>query len=277
MDSSDDEILHSFVEESRHQLADIEKDLLTLEAGGAEVDEALINKVFRAAHSIKGGAGFMGLETIKTLAHKTENVLGMIRGQEITPASEVIHILLMSFDKLRDMINHSNESNNEDITEYTGALAGITAAYLPPEAKCTVTEHVEISLRNDQTVFTVSRFDLHRAEKENHTVLLVAFDLIHDVHQQGLTPLAFLKELQEQVAVIDCTVEIDDAGSLDDEGFIRCLPLYVLMSTELVPGNAPAIFGVKPEQVFCLTDDLKLKAVDMAGFEIIAPPAGMDC
>ncbi|MCG8701375.1 MAG: Hpt domain-containing protein, partial [Bacteroidales bacterium] len=75
MDNLDDEILQSFVEESREHLADIENDLLTIEEGGADIDEDLVNKVFRAAHSIKGGAGFMGLETIKDLAHKTENVL----------------------------------------------------------------------------------------------------------------------------------------------------------------------------------------------------------
>jgi two-component system chemotaxis sensor kinase CheA len=85
MDSQDDEILQSFIDESREHLADIENNLLTVEERGADIDEDLVNRVFRAAHSIKGGAGFMGLETIKNLAHKIENVLGMIRSREITP------------------------------------------------------------------------------------------------------------------------------------------------------------------------------------------------
>ncbi len=274
MDSFDDEILHSFVEQSRDRLADVENDLLAPAAG---VEDVLTNKAFRAVRSIKRGAGFMGLETVKTLAHKTENVLWMIRGQEIRPTSDVIEILRMSFDKLRDMMNHINESNSEDVTECTAALAGLSAAHLPPEDKHTVTEHVEISLPSGPTVFTVSRFDLRRAEEEDHAVLLVEFDIIHDIHQHGMTPLVFLKGLQDHAAIIDCTVEIDDAGSLDDEGIVSRLPLYVLMSTGVLPGHAPAIFGVTPEQVFCLTRDLVLKAVDCDGFEIIAPPAGMDC
>ena len=75
MSSADDEILHSFIEESLEHLADIENDLLAIEELGKEVDEDLVNKVFRAAHSIKGGAGFMGLDVIKDLSHKIENVL----------------------------------------------------------------------------------------------------------------------------------------------------------------------------------------------------------
>jgi hypothetical protein len=60
----------------------------------------------------------------------------------------VVNILLGSFDKLRDMINHVGTSNEEDISEYAVALAGITSAYLPQEEKTQVTETVQISLPN---------------------------------------------------------------------------------------------------------------------------------
>ena len=46
-----------------------------MEQAGAAIDEQLVNRVFRAAHSIKGGAGFFDLLKIKELAHRTENVL----------------------------------------------------------------------------------------------------------------------------------------------------------------------------------------------------------
>ncbi|MBW1676389.1 MAG: Hpt domain-containing protein [Deltaproteobacteria bacterium] len=81
----DDEILHSYVEESLEHLADIENDLLAIEKAGADIDEDLVNSAFRAAHSIKGGAGFLGLNNIKDLAHKIENVMGLIRNREIPP------------------------------------------------------------------------------------------------------------------------------------------------------------------------------------------------
>ena len=88
MQIEDDEILQGFIEESLEHLADIENDLLAIEENGANIDEDLVNKVFRAAHSIKGGAGFMGLTKIQELSHSMENVLGLIRSKKLTPTPE---------------------------------------------------------------------------------------------------------------------------------------------------------------------------------------------
>lgn len=57
----DDEILQMYIEESLEHLSDIESDLLTIEGDDENIDIDIVNNVFRAAHSIKGGAGFMGL------------------------------------------------------------------------------------------------------------------------------------------------------------------------------------------------------------------------
>ena len=70
MSIQEDETLRLYVEESVEHLADIENDLLAIEEAGANINEKLVNKVFRAAHSIKGGAGFMGLNNIKELSQQ---------------------------------------------------------------------------------------------------------------------------------------------------------------------------------------------------------------
>lgn len=121
----DDETLQMYVEEASEHLGDIENDLLAIEQAGRDIDEELVNKVFRAAHSIKGGAGFLGLTRIKDLGHKIENVLDMIRNRELAPDPEVVNVVLLAFDKLRDMIQNVAESNDADIGEH---LAALTAA-----------------------------------------------------------------------------------------------------------------------------------------------------
>ena len=110
-----DEALIEFVNESREHLANIESDLLAIEEGGANIDEELVNKVFRAAHSIKGGSGFFGLSKVKELAHKAETVLDMLRSKKMSPNAEVTNVLLAAFDKLREMINNPGESGSADI------------------------------------------------------------------------------------------------------------------------------------------------------------------
>ena len=117
MQIEDDEILQGFIEESLEHLADIENDLLEIEDGGENIDEDLVNKVFRAAHSIKGGAGFMGLTVIQDLAHSMENVLGLVRSAKLVPTPEVINVLLQASDKLNTMIEDVNNSNDYDIQE----------------------------------------------------------------------------------------------------------------------------------------------------------------
>ncbi len=125
MEIEDDEILQGFIEESLEHLADIENDLLAIEEGGANIDEDLVNKVFRAAHSIKGGAGFMGLTTIQDLSHAAENVLGMIRSKKLIPTPEIINVLLIAADPLQSMIEDIQNSNEVDISSHLTPLNAI--------------------------------------------------------------------------------------------------------------------------------------------------------
>lgn len=122
MSIEDDEILQGFIEESLEHLADIENDLLAIEEAGADIDVELVNKVFRAAHSIKGGAGFMGLTVIQDLAHAAENVLGLIRSCKLVPNPDIVNVLLLAADELQHLIEDVGNSNNVDITRHTAAL-----------------------------------------------------------------------------------------------------------------------------------------------------------
>ncbi|WP_456384606.1 chemotaxis protein CheW [Desulfolithobacter sp.] len=125
MPIEDDEILQGFIEESLEHLADIENDLLAIEDAGADIDDDLVNKVFRAAHSIKGGAGFMGLTVIQELAHAAENVLGLIRSRKLIPTPEIINVLLQASDELQQLIENIQDSNDVDISEHLTALNAI--------------------------------------------------------------------------------------------------------------------------------------------------------
>ncbi len=138
MQIEDDEILQGFIEESLEHLADIENDLLAIEEAGENIDEDLVNKVFRAAHSIKGGAGFMGLTGIQDLSHSMENVLGLIRSKKLIPNPEIINILLLGSDQLESMIEDIHKSNDVDISSHVDPLNAIfDGTFQPSEASAT--------------------------------------------------------------------------------------------------------------------------------------------
>jgi len=128
----DDETLQSFKEESHEHLDGIESDLLAIEEAGADIDLELVNKVFRAMHSIKGGAGFLGLNAVKTLAHAAEDLLNKIRNKTLVPTTPVISSLLDAADLVNRLLNQPKGAVELDIS---GPLAALNSILLPAPAQ----------------------------------------------------------------------------------------------------------------------------------------------
>ena len=131
MTTTDEETIKAYTDESMEHLAHMETDLLEIEKAGSNIDENRVNKVFRAAHSIKGGAGFVGLENIKVLSHQMENVLGLMRNRKLVPDGENINFLLQASDVLRNLLAHAETSDQMDISDPVRALSSITD---PPDS-----------------------------------------------------------------------------------------------------------------------------------------------
>ncbi|MDY7033388.1 MAG: Hpt domain-containing protein, partial [Thermodesulfobacteriota bacterium] len=256
MSMQDDETLQMYVEESREHLADIENDLLIIEEGGADIDEELVNKVFRAAHSIKGGAGFMGLDNIKELAHKMENILGMIRSKEIVPNPEVINILLLAFDKLRELINDVEESNTIDIADHLVALKGLTSVSLPDEEKEGISNMLDIHMPDGNIAFSVSEFDISQARKHGMYIYLVEYDLIHDVQNKDKTPLDVVREMQESGNILESKIEITAVGTLEsDVSSLNRLPFLVLFASIIERDIINSVLDVDEEHIHMINED----------------------
>ena len=199
----DDETLQMYIEESLDHLGDIESDLLTIEEGGGNIDLDLVNNVFRAAHSVKGGAGFMGLTTIKDLSHHLENVLGLIRTNELTPDSTRISVLLKGFDKLETLLKNIETSNDVDVSEHISALEDIAKPSLPEEPQDMTSEMVDIVLKDGRFFRQVSSCEIERCKAEGKNLFLVEYDLIKDIQQKEKKPLEVLSSLQKTGVIVD--------------------------------------------------------------------------
>ena len=193
----EDEVILEYLAECREHLTTIEADLLSMEQSGAAIDEQLVNRVFRAAHSIKGGAGFFDLHKIKELGHRTENVLDLVRSGQMIPNSEIVSILLLAFDQLRTLIRDYADSNDADISEFTDALSRLVEEHLNPDQKNSTQETVTIAIPNGSRVITSSVFDLEQARRAGKAVYVLEYDLIHDIQRRGQTPLEVLNNLMK--------------------------------------------------------------------------------
>ncbi|HDJ28168.1 MAG TPA: chemotaxis protein CheA, partial [Proteobacteria bacterium] len=256
----DDETLQMYVGEASEHLEDIESDLLTIEQDGADLDEELVNKVFRAAHSIKGGAGFLGLTAIKELSHKIENILDMVRNRQMVPTPDIVNVVLLAFDYLNQMLKNVSASNEMDIAEHLGALEGLATANLTAGEQESAEKQVVIKNADKREVFTLSELELQQAQKGGKYLYLLNYDLIHDLQQQGKNPLEIIKGLQDSGEVVDVKVDSLGVGTLEEGEFANCLPMDVLYASIIEPDLLPTLLDVKAEQVFLLDEQLKSPA-----------------
>ena len=107
-----DEITEIFLEESLEGLDTMETGLLGLETG--EADEEIMNDIFRAAHSIKGGAGTFGFMDVSEFTHGVETLLDEMRAGERDVTPEAVQLLLRSVDRLRAMMDEIQSTGQVD-------------------------------------------------------------------------------------------------------------------------------------------------------------------
>jgi len=277
MTIENDETLQIFIEESIEHLADIENDFLAIEEAGADIDEEVVNKVYRAAHSIKGGAGFMGLDNIKNLTHEIENILGKIRSREMVPNPEIVNILLLASDAVRNLINDVFNSNEIDISEHVAALKSIIEGSLQQEAKGAAPlvsddafpaeeEHAsgttDDSCPDVKVMFPAAKEAVFNAQKEGKHVYLVELDLIHDVQTKNKELFAFIQEMQQTGIILDGKINMDAVGVFGEGSLPDQLPFTVLFATIFKPEDVNMLFEIDKKNIWEVSEDLGAQSID---------------
>ncbi|MGG1401140.1 chemotaxis protein CheA [Bacillus salipaludis] len=108
MDSND--FLEMFIEESKEHLQAINDELLNLES---EPDnKAIVNEIFRSAHTLKGMAGAMGFEDMASLTHEMENVLDLVRNSKLQITEEIMDVIFKCVDHLEKMVNNIEQGGD---------------------------------------------------------------------------------------------------------------------------------------------------------------------
>ncbi|SFI30520.1 chemotaxis protein CheA [Jannaschia pohangensis] len=123
-----DAIRATFFEECAELLESLEGGLLALQSGTQTPDT--VDAVFRAVHSIKGGAGAFNLSTLVAYAHEFETTLDALRSGRLTASAEVVGTLLRASDVLGDLVNSACLGEDVDVpdTSELKAVAGSAEA-----------------------------------------------------------------------------------------------------------------------------------------------------
>ncbi len=189
-------IRETFFQECEEQLAALEAGLIAMESGTADAET--VNAVFRAVHSIKGGAGIFALDALVRFAHVYETTLDAVRSQRLAASAPVLNLLLRAADVLADLVRAAREGGQVDeartaalVTEFNhidSAGHEEPAAAEPPAAAAS---------GGFEIVFTPAAA---LYEKANEAALL-----LRELHRLGEVTVALDDEALPDLAELDPT------------------------------------------------------------------------
>ncbi|MDB5406212.1 MAG: chemotaxis protein CheA, partial [Rhodospirillales bacterium] len=201
----------TFFEECGELLAAAEMHLATLEAG--EADGETLHAIFRAIHSIKGGAGVFGFQRLVGFAHVFETALDVLRAGRISATSENVAIFIRANDALGDFVRAAQQ--NEALPEDFGAalvhaleqVSGAASAE-PTIAVTAVTEAVTHSGRRRFRIEFAPASDMLRKANEPMLLLRELRRLGEVSVKAALDRLPPLSEMAAEDAYLAWTIEL---------------------------------------------------------------------
>jgi len=153
------EVIREFLIETNENLAQLDIDLVTLEKDPTERET--LARVFRTLHTVKGTAGFLGLQKLQAVAHAAENLLSRLRDGELIFNAEIASALLTVVDAVRKMLEavEASETDGEgdfsaliETLERLRAAATGTPAPVPPPVPKQAEPPVPPALEESRTI-----------------------------------------------------------------------------------------------------------------------------
>ena len=182
-----DEVVQTFIAESRELLQNMEDALLRIEQ--SPEDEEMINAIFRTAHTIKGSAGLFGLDYIVSFTHVAESVLDRVRGGELRIDGELVAVLLSSCDHIGGLIEHLAAGGGEtsaELQENDRKLVAALQAYLHND----VAAASPVAVMEEREQYTREGGDGVETDLWH-----ISLRFGRDVLRNGMDPLSFIRYL----------------------------------------------------------------------------------
>jgi two-component system chemotaxis sensor kinase CheA len=114
------EVIREFLIETHENLAQLDLDLVTLEKEPRERET--LARVFRTLHTVKGTAGFLGLQRLQAVAHAAENLLSLLRDGAMIFNPEIANVLLAVVDAVRQMLAKVEESETDGDGDFSALI-----------------------------------------------------------------------------------------------------------------------------------------------------------
>lgn len=249
-----------FFEECGEHLAEMEQILMSL--AGSEPDTEQLNAIFRAAHSIKGGAGIFGFQDMTVVTHVLESLLDLLRNREMAFAASMIDLFLEASDVIAmQLAGHrdGSEVNAESVDRVRTKLESVIAGGNARAGSVTADSDTAFQ---QESITPAASVD-HRYE--------LLFTPDPDIFKRGIRLENLLSELEElgSLTVRAEVLTSDDFNSLDPE---LCITTWhMVLATSATEGDIREIFEFVADE-----DQLQVRDItDSAGIDRQEPDVRM--
>ena len=206
-----EEIRQTFFVECSELLEAMEASLLAMQDG--DDDPETVNAVFRAAHSIKGGAAAFAYNDLVRFAHRFESTLDEVRSNRLKTTREIMETMLRASDMLGDLVHAAQFGGDIDMGVYEGLIAEFEALAGQGEAA------PEPELAEEDWQPLAMSFDLDLPDFEDEAEVTgghtVTFCPGPSMLRNGSDPALILREL-ESLGTMRVTLEASELPSLED-------------------------------------------------------------
>ena len=269
-----DPLLEQFLGEARENLAFIDQNIEDI--GGD--DPELLNSVFCAAHTLKGGSGIVGFESVKDITHHAEDLLDMLRDGRLEFADGMTEALYNAFDEVLNLVEAAEETegivdaDEEKLNEIVSELSAMMgksdeseAAWeapfqLPadPDSVINLPLNVLNGISSQKIAFKNSEIDENFCNNENFYA--VVFDVDESCMVYGNDPIYTLSLLGDKVmGVFSCMSEENAksvlSGTEDEEGLLLKVQLTAFIY---------ATYEEIEDSLFNFIDELQLLPLDIS-------------
>ncbi|PWD99414.1 chemotaxis protein CheA [Marinilabilia rubra] len=174
-----DKFKAKFVEESLDNVNDLEEALFALENDMQSKD--LIERIFRAMHSLKGGGAMFGFNHLSEFTHHLENIFDKVRNDKLEVTQDLISLTFSAVDEIKFLLQKGDLTDPEDLNAYSQFMARIQ----------TFSEGGNIS---ENTSAKASEGNKGNTDSDDKTYL-ISFVPQEDLLQNGTNPLFLLDDL----------------------------------------------------------------------------------
>lgn len=233
----------TFFEESFEGLEAMEAALLRLDPGAP--DSETVNTIFRAAHSIKGGAGTFGFSEIAAFTHHLETLLDQVRAGQRATDQALIELVLRSVDVLREMLETARDGGTVSINaEVFEALRSMSAGEPPAVSEAPVTAPMELDAGHWQIRF-VPKPDIMLCGNDPLRILRELGRLGDMQLTADLNALPEFSDLDPEQCYLSWTASLDSDAS---EADIRDVFAWVEDDCDLSIERAGVVAGASESQ-----------------------------